>query len=214
MHQTTEHDNFMRLALREAEKAAEAGEVPVGAVIVRDGLLIGKAHNQVELLNDPTAHAEIIAITQAAAATGDWRLTGTTLYVTKEPCPMCAGAIVMSRIPAVVFGVKDPLRGGAVSVFNILNHPQLNHRAKVTGGILEEECAQLIKGFSKHAVAAAVIPAPEDSTPLLGNQACGTSPHKHGTRPAGAVGNSGYVDGAGGHIKKDSPGKQCRGCHT
>ena len=105
MHQTTEHDNFMRLALREAEKAAEAGEVPVGAVIVRDGLLIGKAHNQVELLNDPTAHAEIIAITQAAAATGDWRLTGTTLYVTKEPCPMCAGASVMSRIPAVVFGV-------------------------------------------------------------------------------------------------------------
>ena len=146
MHQK-EHEDFMRMALREAENAAAGGEVPVGAIIVRNGLPIGKAHNQVELLKDPTAHAEIIAITQAAAATGDWRLTGTIIYVTKEPCPMCAGAIVMSRIPMVYFGMKDPLRGGAVSVFNILNHPQLNHRAKVTGGILEQECAQLLKVF-------------------------------------------------------------------
>ena len=141
------HEHFMGLALREAQVSADNDEVPVGAVIVRQGSVIGRAHNQVELLKDPTAHAEMIAITQAAAAVGDWRLTETTLYVTKEPCPMCAGAIVLARIPVVVFGVPDPLRGGAVSVFKILNHPQLNHRPVVVAGIMEEPCRAMIQEF-------------------------------------------------------------------
>jgi len=109
--------------------------------------VIGSAHNQTELLKDPTAHAEMIAITQAASARSDWRLTDTILYVTKEPCAMCAGAIVLARIPLVVFGAPDPKRGGAVSVFNILNHEQLNHRAEVISGILEEECRSILQSF-------------------------------------------------------------------
>ena len=141
------HEYYMNLALGEAEISAENGEVPVGAVIVRQGAVIGRAHNQVELLKDPTAHAEMIAITQAASAVNDWRLTETVLYVTKEPCPMCAGAIVLARIPEVVFGATDPLRGGAVSVFNILNHPQLNHRPHLTAGILEDRCRALLQEF-------------------------------------------------------------------
>ncbi len=142
-----DHDYYMQLALREAQISAEHDEVPVGAIVVRHGTVIGRAHNQTELLKDPTAHAEMIAITQAAAAIGDWRLTETTLYVTKEPCPMCAGAIILGRIPEVVFGVTDPMRGGAVSVFNILNHPQLNHRPTVISGILEEPCRALLQEF-------------------------------------------------------------------
>ncbi len=143
------HEAYMRLALAEARKSADADEVPVGAIMVRDGHIIGRAHNQVELLKDPTAHAEMIAITQAASAVGDWRLTETTLYVTKEPCPMCAGAIVLARIPVVVFGVPDPQRGGAVSVFTILNHPQLNHRPEVVQGVLEAECREMLQTFFK-----------------------------------------------------------------
>ena len=107
------HLRFMSLALREAEIAATEGEVPCGCVIVREGAIVGRAHNQVEQLRDPTAHAEILAITQAAAAVGDWRLTDCTLYVTKEPCPMCAGAIVLARIPELVFALPDPKRGGS-----------------------------------------------------------------------------------------------------
>jgi len=141
------HESYMQLALREAQLSADADEVPVGAIIVRCGIVIGRAHNQTELLKDPTAHAEMIAITQAASAVGDWRLTDTTLYVTKEPCPMCAGAIVLARIPLVVFGVPDPQRGGAVSVFNILNHPQLNHRPEIVQGILKAPCAALLQDF-------------------------------------------------------------------
>ncbi|MEI6516296.1 MAG: tRNA adenosine(34) deaminase TadA [bacterium] len=141
------HEHYMQLALREAQLSADAGEVPVGAVIVRNGAIIAKAHNQTELLKDPTAHAEMIAITQAAAAVGDWRLTETILYVTKEPCPMCAGAIVLARIPLVVFGVADPKRGGAVSVFNILNHPQLNHRPEVIQGVLKGPCLAMLQAF-------------------------------------------------------------------
>lgn len=139
---------YMRMALREAQIAAEEQEVPVGAVIIHetDGL-IGKAHNQVEMLKDPTAHAEVLAITQAAAALQDWRLTHCTLYVTKEPCPMCAGAIVLARIPRVVWGLDDPKRGGAISVFNILQHEQLNHRAEVISGVLEAECRAVIQDF-------------------------------------------------------------------
>ncbi|MEI8121742.1 MAG: tRNA adenosine(34) deaminase TadA [bacterium] len=141
------HDHYMQLALQEARLSADADEVPVGAVIIKEGAVIGRAHNQTELLKDPTAHAEMIAITQAATAVGDWRLTDTILYVTKEPCPMCAGAIVLARIPVVVFGVADPLRGGAVSVFNILNHPQLNHRPEIIQGILEDPCRTLLQDF-------------------------------------------------------------------
>lgn len=146
------HEQYMRMALQQAERAADAGEVPTGCIIVRVlpdreiPELVGKAHNQVEMLKDPTAHAEMIAITQAATAVGDWRLEQTVLYVTKEPCSMCAGAIVLARIPLVVFGVADPLRGGA-SVFNILNHPQLNHRCDVVSGILEAECHALLRDF-------------------------------------------------------------------
>ena len=143
------HEHYMQLALREAQRSADNDEVPVGALIVKAGAIIGRAHNQTELLKDPTAHAEMIAITQAASAVGDWRLTDTILYVTKEPCPMCAGAIVLARIPIVVFGVADPRRGGAISVFNILNHPQLNHRPEVIQGILELPCRALLQEFFK-----------------------------------------------------------------
>jgi tRNA(adenine34) deaminase len=151
------HEHFMRLALREAALAAQAGEVPAGCVIVNRPSnpeapviatkVIGRAHNQTELLKDPTAHAEMVAITQAAAARHDWRLTDTILYVTKEPCPMCAGAIVLARIPLVVFGLPDPKRGGAVSVFNILNHPGLNHRAEVISSVMLDECRAVMQDF-------------------------------------------------------------------
>jgi tRNA(adenine34) deaminase len=141
------HEARMRMALRQAKRAAEAGEVPVGAVIYNGGELAGQAWNQTQLLKDPTAHAEMLAITQAAAAAGDWRLTDSILYVTKEPCPMCAGAIVLARIPLVVWGMSDPLRGGAVSRFQILQTAELNHRADVLTGVLEEECKALVKEF-------------------------------------------------------------------
>jgi len=141
------HRWFMRKALQLSRKAADAGEVPVGAVMVKGNRLIAQAYNQVEMLNDPTAHAEMIAITQAANALGDWRLTGTVLYVTKEPCPMCAGAIVLARIPLVVWGMSDPLRGGAVSRFQILKNESLNHQTEWIAGILEEECTEVMRTF-------------------------------------------------------------------
>ncbi len=140
-------DRFMALALTEARAAADAGEVPVGAVIVRGGRVIGKAHNQVEQLKDPTAHAEILAITQAAAAVGDWRLTETVLYVTKEPCVMCAGALVLSRIPLVVWGVADPQRGGAASRFQVLQSADLAHRVEYRSGVREDDCRELLQSF-------------------------------------------------------------------
>jgi len=143
------HALRMRTALRQALRAAEAGEVPVGAAIFKDGHLIAQAHNQTETLKDATAHAEMIAITQAAAAVGDWRLDGMVLYVTKEPCVMCAGAIVLARIPLVVWGVSDPLRGGAASRFQILQSETLNHRTDYLTGVLEAECAALLKDFFK-----------------------------------------------------------------
>ena len=141
------HEYYMDLALREASLAAEDGEVPIGAIVVHQGRVIGRAFNQVERLKDPTAHAEMIAITQAAAALGDWRLENTTLYVTKEPCPMCAGAIVLARIPIVVYGVSDPQRGGALSVFPILNHPAPNHHPTVITGVGEAACRDILQGF-------------------------------------------------------------------
>ncbi|MCX8090520.1 MAG: tRNA adenosine(34) deaminase TadA [Verrucomicrobiae bacterium] len=138
---------FMDEALRQAQRAAEADEVPVGAVIVRGGKIIARAYNQVELLKDATAHAEMLALTQAQAAVGDWRLTDCTLYVTKEPCPMCAGAIVHTRIARVVFGCADPKAGAAGSAMNLLQCESLNHRCVVTGGVREEECRALLREF-------------------------------------------------------------------
>jgi tRNA(adenine34) deaminase len=138
---------FMRLALREAERAIEHDDVPVGAVIVGGGEVIGAGHNERELRDDPTAHAELIAIREAARALGSWRLLDTVLYVTLEPCAMCAGAIVLGRIPRVVYGAVDPKAGAAGSVLDILAEPRLNHRPEVAGGLLEAECAELLRAF-------------------------------------------------------------------
>jgi tRNA(adenine34) deaminase len=138
---------FMGEALRQAAKAYQAQEVPVGAVIVQEGRLIARAFNQVELLRDATAHAEMLALTQAESALGDWRLTQCTLYVTKEPCPMCAGALVHVRLARVVFGASDPKAGAAGSALNLLQFPSLNHRCDITAGVREAECRALLQAF-------------------------------------------------------------------
>src|SRR5947209_13757008 len=138
---------FMREALRQAQKANEAGEVPVGAVVVRDGRIIARAFNQVEMLKDATAHAEMLVLTQAEQAMEDWRLTDCTLYVTKEPCPMCAGAVVHVRLARVVFGASDPKAGAAGSAMNLLQFPTLNHRCDITSGVREPECRALLQAF-------------------------------------------------------------------
>jgi tRNA(adenine34) deaminase len=138
---------FMGEALRQALKAYEAEEVPVGAVVVRAGRIIARAFNQVELLKDATAHAEMLALTAAEQAAGDWRLNDCTLYVTKEPCPMCAGAIVHVRIGRVVFGAADPKAGSAGSALNLLQFPTLNHRCEITSGVREQECKELLRSF-------------------------------------------------------------------
>ena len=138
---------FMGEALRQARKAYRADEVPVGAVIAREGQIIARAFNQVETLKDATAHAEMLAITQAESALGDWRLNECDLYVTKEPCPMCAGAIVHARLRRVVFGCPDPKCGGAGGLFNILQNPALNHQCELTHGVLIEECRGILREF-------------------------------------------------------------------
>jgi tRNA(adenine34) deaminase len=138
---------FMGEALRQAVRAYEAGEVPVGAVVVREGRIIARAYNQVELLKDATAHAEMLVITQAEESVGDWRLTDCTLYVSKEPCPMCAGAIVHVRFPRVVFGAFDPKAGAAGSAMNLLQFPGLNHQCQITSGLREQECRNLLQTF-------------------------------------------------------------------
>lgn len=138
---------FMGEALRQASRAYEAGEVPVGAVVVRGGRIIARAHNQVECLRDATAHAEMLALTQAQEAVGDWRLTDCTLYVTKEPCPMCAGAVVHVRCERVVFGVPDPKGGAAGGAMNLLQFPTLNHRCAITPGVRSEESRQMLRAF-------------------------------------------------------------------
>jgi tRNA(adenine34) deaminase len=138
---------FMGEALRQAAKAYEAGEVPVGAVIVSEGKIIARAFNQVELLKDATAHAEMLALTQAESAVGDWRLTDCTLYATKEPCPMCAGAIVHTRLARVVFGAGDPKGGAAGGVMNLLQFPTLNHCCEITSDVRAAECRALLKNF-------------------------------------------------------------------
>ncbi len=139
--------HFMGEALRQATRAYEAEEVPVGAVIVRAGRIIARAWNQVELLKDATAHAEMLALTQAQEAVGDWRLTDCTLYVTKEPCPMCAGAIVHTRLARVVFGAGDPKGGAAGGALNLLQFPTLNHRCEITAGVRLDECRALLQSF-------------------------------------------------------------------
>ena len=138
---------YMRLALREAERALEHGDVPVGAVIARNGEVIGTGHNERELRNDPTAHAEMLALRQAAAALGSWRVLDAVMYVTLEPCTMCAGAIVLSRIPRVVFAASDPKAGAAGSVLDLLDVPQLNHRPQCHGGLLGQEAGDLLRAF-------------------------------------------------------------------
>ena len=138
---------FMRLALREAERALEHDDVPVGCVIARDGELIGAGPNERELRGDPTAHAEMVAIREAASRTGGWRLAGSVLYVTLEPCAMCAGAVVLARVPRVVFGATDPKAGAAGSVLDVLSEPRLNHRPQVAGGLLADESAALLRDF-------------------------------------------------------------------
>jgi tRNA(adenine34) deaminase len=138
---------FMRLALREAERALEHGDVPIGAVVAREGEVIAAAHNERELRQDPTAHAEIIALREAARATGSWRILGAVMYVTLEPCAMCAGAVVLARIPRVVYGTADPKAGAAGSVLDVLSEPRLNHRPEVAGGLLAEESAALLTEF-------------------------------------------------------------------
>jgi len=138
---------FMGEALRQAAKAYAIEEVPVGAVVVREGHIIARAFNQVELLKDATAHAEMLALTQAEEAVGDWRLTDCTLYVSKEPCPMCAGAIVHVRLARVVFGVGDPKAGAAGSALNLLQFPTLNHQCAITGGVREPECRAMLQRF-------------------------------------------------------------------
>ena len=154
---------FMRMALREAEKAAADGEVPTGCVIVEPAFvadgnegefdldpstarILARAHNQPEMLKDATAHAEMLALTAAASAKGAWRLSGTRLYVTKEPCPMCAGAIILARVPTVVWGVSDPKRGGG-TVFNIFGHPGINHHPAIVTGVLEDESRCILQDF-------------------------------------------------------------------
>lgn len=141
------HAHFMQLALEEAELAQAENEVPIGAVIVHDNRVIARAHNQRELLRDPTAHAEMIAITQAAESLHSWRLDGCTLYVTLEPCPMCAGAIVQARIPTVVYGAVDPKAGAVQTLYHLLDDRRLNHRAAVVAGVMAEPCSRILSQF-------------------------------------------------------------------
>jgi tRNA(adenine34) deaminase len=138
---------FMRLALREAARALEHDDIPVGAVVVRDGEVVATGHNERELQADPTAHAEMIALRQAARALGSWRVLDSVLYVTLEPCAMCAGAIVLSRVPRVVIGTSDPKAGAAGSVLDVLAEPRLNHHPQVQSGLLAEDCADLLRSF-------------------------------------------------------------------
>lgn len=141
------HEIYMEEALNEARKAFQVGEVPIGAVVVKDGVIIGRGYNRREELNDPTAHAEILALRNAGENTGGWRLSGGVLYVTIEPCPMCAGALINSRIDKVVYGAPEPKLGSAGSKLNLLQFPGFNHQVKIIGPVLEEKCQTLMKEF-------------------------------------------------------------------
>src|SRR4029077_19011815 len=156
---------FMGEALRQAAKAYAIEEVPVGAVVVREGHIIARAYNQVELLKDATAHAEMLALTQAEEAVGDWRLADCTLYVTKEPCPMCAGAIVHVRLARLVYGASDPKGGAAGSALNLLQLPSLNHQCEITSGVREAECRALLKNFFSEQRAAQKTDAGKNPSP-------------------------------------------------
>jgi tRNA(adenine34) deaminase len=145
--QTTVDLRYMRMALGQAEIAEANGDVPIGAVIVYENRVVAKAYNQRQQLNDPTAHAEIIALTQAAEAVGNWRLEGCTIYVTLEPCPMCAGALVLARIDRLVFGTDDPKAGACGSLYNIAQDARLNHHVQITSGVLMEECKSQLQTF-------------------------------------------------------------------
>ncbi|UCG60259.1 MAG: tRNA adenosine(34) deaminase TadA [Phycisphaerales bacterium] len=140
-------EQYMRKAIDAAHIAEENGDVPIGAVIVHKDQIIGKAYNQREQLNDPTAHAEIVALTQAASSLGSWRLHGCTMYVTLEPCPMCAGALVLARMDRLVFGCDDPKAGACGSLYDIVRDERLNHRLEVTSGVLQDECRELLQRF-------------------------------------------------------------------
>jgi tRNA(adenine34) deaminase len=142
-------DFFMGLALEEANKGGEEGEVPVGAVLVSEGQVVAKGHNRPIGLNDPTGHAEILTLRAGAAAVANYRLPGSTLYVTLEPCVMCAGAIVQTRVARLVYGAEDPKNGGVQSLYSILNDARLNHRVEVKGGVLREECGEILRRFFK-----------------------------------------------------------------
>ena len=141
------HRVWMDRALQQAQEAAAAGDVPVGAVVVREGEVVAAAHNRREADQDPTAHAELLALRQAAAALGSWRLEGCTLYVTLEPCTMCAGALVLARLPALVFGAVDPKAGAVGSLYDVARDARLNHRVEVTGGVMAEECGGVLTRF-------------------------------------------------------------------
>lgn len=140
-------EELMRVALEEAQLSLEHGDVPIGAVVARGPEIIARAHNQRELRNDPTAHAEILALREAAEAIGSWRLNGLTMYVTLEPCAMCAGGLVLARINRLVYGPADPRAGAALSLYNIPQDPRLNHEVEITTGVLEEECGALLRNF-------------------------------------------------------------------
>ena len=142
-----QEDRFMREALAEAEQALAEGEVPIGAVVVQDGVIIARAHNRRETWHDPTAHAEILALREAAVKLGSWRLENATIYVTLEPCPMCAGAMVQGRVTRVVYGAPDPKAGAAGSLINLLQHDKFNHRVEIIGGVLAEEGGELLRRF-------------------------------------------------------------------
>jgi tRNA(adenine34) deaminase len=140
-------EDFMRRALREARNAASHEDVPIGAVLVKDGELLAAAGNERQLRQDPTAHAEILALRAGAEGLGTWRLADTTLYVTLEPCPMCAGALVLARVKRLVYGPQDPKAGAALSLYNIVQDPRLNHEVEITSGVLREECAAVLRRF-------------------------------------------------------------------
>jgi len=143
----TEDEKFMKLALRQAKVAGQLGDVPIGAVLVKDGTVLAEDYNRREKWNDATAHAEMLVLREAGNILGGWRLSGCTLYVTLEPCPMCAGAMVLARIDRLVYGAADPKSGAAGSVFELVRDQRLNHRLEVTGGILETECADMLRSF-------------------------------------------------------------------
>lgn len=147
LDQTILDQRYMRMAIDQAFIAEENGDVPIGAVIVYENRIVAKAHNQRQLLNDPTAHAEMLALTQAAEAVGNWRLHGCTIYVTLEPCSMCAGALVLARIDRLVFGIKDPKTGACGSLYNIVQDDRLNHRVEITFGVMEEDCKTQLQAF-------------------------------------------------------------------